>query len=68
MYSNEIILPEPKKKGVVSVEEAIFSRRSVRQYLNKPLKLEELSQLLWAAQGITDEEYGLRASPSAGAT
>lgn len=62
-----IALPKPKTKGSVSVEEAIQKRRSVRSYSSKDLALEEISQLLWACQGITDERRGLRAAPSAGA-
>jgi len=64
---SKIKLPEPRYKSQVSVEEAISKRRSVRNYLGKPLKLEEISQLLWAVQGITDEQRKLRAVPSAGA-
>ncbi|AEC51694.1 NADH oxidase (noxc) [Pyrococcus sp. NA2] len=63
-----IKLPEPKLKGEMSVEEAIAKRRSIRNYRNEPLTLEELSQLLWAAQGITESEHKFRAAPSAGAT
>ncbi len=65
----EIKLPEPKRKGKLSVEEAILKRRSVREFGRKKITLEELSQILWAAQGITGEEwrYKLRAVPSAGA-
>lgn len=62
---SEIILPHPSHSGL-SVEEAISSRRSVRAYSNSGITLSELSQLLWAAQGITGEG-GLRAAPSAGA-
>jgi len=51
----------------MSVEEAIAKRRSVREYASDPISLAELSQLLWAAQGVTDARSGLRASPSAGA-
>jgi len=51
----------------MSVEEAIAKRRSVREFANKPITLTQLSQLLWAAQGITEPDYGLRATPSAGA-
>ncbi len=54
-------------KGKVSVEEAIARRRSVRHYSRKPLTLDALSQILWAAQGVTDSESGFRAAPSAGA-
>ncbi len=62
-----IFLPEPRYDGGVSVEEALLERRSVRSYAGEPLSLETVSQLLWAAQGITDPR-GFRAAPSAGAT
>lgn len=64
---NNIKLPEPRYKSTISVEEAILNRRSIRSYSDEPLKLEEISQLLWSAQGITDERRSLRAAPSAGA-
>ena len=59
-------LPEPRYDGDCSIESALRKRRSTREYLNEPLSLEEVSQLLWSAQGITDPE-GLRTTPSAGA-
>lgn len=61
-----IKLPDPKLQGEMSVEEAIAKRRSIRSYRNEPLTLEQLSQLLWAAQGVTHERK--RSAPSAGAT
>ena len=61
-----LTLPEPRLRSEVSVEEALLKRRSVREYGNAPLTLEEVSQLLWAAQGITGE-WGGRTAPSAGA-
>lgn len=61
-------LPEPDLKGTVSVEEAIARRRSVRSFLDEALSDAEISQILWAAQGITDKRRGFRAAPSAGAT
>lgn len=64
--SYRIALPEPRLESKVSTEEALLKRRSVREYGNKPLTLQELSQLLWAAQGITGG-YGMRTAPSAGA-
>jgi SagB-type dehydrogenase family enzyme len=64
---DKIELPEPRYKRDMSVEEAILKRRSVRSYIDEPLSLEEISQLLWAAQGITDKERKFRAAPSAGA-
>lgn len=60
-------LPIPKHQGTVSVEQAIFQRRSVRNYKDEALTLEEVSQLLWAAQGKTSD-WGGRTVPSAGAT
>ncbi|MBN1291326.1 MAG: SagB/ThcOx family dehydrogenase [Candidatus Latescibacteria bacterium] len=61
-----IQLPKPFHKSTISVEEALSLRRSVRSYTDKPVTLEEVSQLLWAAQGINDER-GLRTAPSGGA-
>ncbi|USG99678.1 SagB/ThcOx family dehydrogenase [Thermococcus argininiproducens] len=67
VYSGEkIILPKPLLEGEMSLEEAIAKRMSIRTYKNEPLTLKELSQLLWAAQGITHDKK--RAAPSAGAT
>jgi SagB-type dehydrogenase family enzyme len=60
-------LPEPSLKGAMSVEEALAARRSVRAYADRALSDEHLGQLLWAAQGITHKERGLRTAPSAGA-
>lgn len=59
-------LPVPRYSSNVSVEKALLKRRSIREYKNEGLTLKELSQLLWAAQGITDAE-GFRTAPSAGA-
>lgn len=59
-------LPEPAKKGNVSVEEVLARRRSIRAYSGKALTLQEVSQLLWAGQGIT-ADWGGRVAPSAGA-
>jgi SagB-type dehydrogenase family enzyme len=61
-----IALPDPRLKGEMSLEEAIIKRRSRRDFRDFPLTLGEISQVLWAAQGITGET-GLRAAPSAGA-
>jgi SagB-type dehydrogenase family enzyme len=59
-------LPEPKLSSKTSVEEALSNRRSVRDYGKDSLSIEEISQLLWAAQGIT-VRWGGRTAPSAGA-
>ena len=61
-----VALPEVRLTGNVSLEETLLNRRSVRQYTGEALTLEEVSQLLWSAQGIT-AEWGGRTAPSAGA-
>ena len=64
----EIIqLPAPASYSSTSIEEALRFRRSVREYRDEPLALADISQILWAAQGITEKDYGLRTAPSAGA-
>lgn len=63
----EIILPEPEKESETSIEEALLKRRSVREYKDEPLTLKEVSQILWAGQGITEPKWGGRTTPSAGA-
>ncbi|KDE56499.1 SagB/ThcOx family dehydrogenase [Methanoculleus sp. MH98A] len=60
-----IALPEPRTEGDVSVEEALWGRRSVRVYAEVPLELADAGQILWAAQGVTDDR-GYRTAPSAG--
>lgn len=59
-----IKLPEPILKSGVSLEEALSKRRSIRAYADVPLTLNDVSQLLWAGQGITDSS-GKRTAPSA---
>jgi len=64
----KIKLPEPNFKGLI-FEEALRKRRSVRTYSKEALNLDEISQLLFSAQGITATYYSqrLRTAPSAGA-
>lgn len=64
---SEIILPPPKKSSTFPIEQAIEQRRSERSFSNEQLTLAEVSQLLWAGQGITNSTYGFRSAPSAGA-
>jgi len=61
-----IKLPKPKVDGGMPIERALLRRRSLREYQNRELTLQEMGQILWAAQGITDP-MGYRTVPSAGA-
>ena len=67
MSEQHITLPKPQITGPVSLEAAIAQRRSVRRYAPHDLELEQIGQLLWAAQGITGRQDKHRAAPSAGA-
>lgn len=61
-----IDLPPPRTDGDVSIESVLLARHSVREWTDDLLTLDQIGQLLWAAQGITHGER-LRTSPSAGA-
>jgi len=60
-------LPSPSLKGKASVEEALARRRSIRHYRTSALPFRFLSQILWAAQGVSDPDGAFRTAPSAGA-
>ena len=62
----EMALPKPRLQGDISLEATLAQRRSVRSFTEEELTLEEISQLLWAAQGMT-AAWGGRTAPSAGA-
>jgi SagB-type dehydrogenase family enzyme len=62
----EIPLPTPNQRSEVSLEETLTRRRSIREFTEEGLSSAEISQLLWAGQGITDPR-GFRTAPSAGA-
>ncbi|MFZ2314421.1 MAG: SagB/ThcOx family dehydrogenase [Gammaproteobacteria bacterium] len=62
----EVKLPSPVFSSKTSIEEALKKRRSLRSYKNLPITLQEVGQLLWAAQGITADN-GFPTAPSAGA-
>lgn len=60
-------LPKPAIDGDVSLEKTIKARRTHRSFAPKSLTMVQLSQILWAAQGITEDGGFKRAAPSAGA-
>ena len=62
----------PKKdysQRLTPVGKVFSRRRSLRNFLETPVSMDDLGFLLWATQGITAAigEHGLRAAPSAGA-
>ncbi len=63
-----IELPAARLDRGASIERVLSERRSVREYADRPISLEDAAQLLWAAQGVTEPRRGLRTAPSAGAT
>lgn len=67
--AGDMELPKPRTKGKTSLEEALKSRRTWRSFQARALSLEQLSQILWAAYGVTGSKdgYHLKTSPSAGA-
>ena len=60
-------LPTPKTDGDISLEKTIQQRRTIRSFTPEALTMEQFSQLLWAAQGITDDKGFKRAAASGGA-
>lgn len=60
-----IKLPEPNKKRGLPVMEALAVRASVTEWSDKDLSIQDLSDLLWAANGINRPEIGKRTAPSA---
>ena len=71
LYSNVQIvnLPEPKDLSGMSFNEALLKRKSIREYSLEPIQLDQLSYILWAANGIRNREASqeFRTAPSAGA-
>jgi SagB-type dehydrogenase family enzyme len=67
-------LPVPDVKGSRSFEEVLSKRRSRRSFSRSAVSVEEISQILWAANGISETldhsrtDRKLRTAPSAGAT
>lgn len=66
LRDEQVTLPTLRYESATSIEQALLRRRSLREFRDGPLPLNDLGQLLWAAQGITDRA-GFRTSPSAGA-
>jgi len=64
--NGDIALCAPNFSNTMSLEIVLNQRRSVRFFCNESLTITQLSQILWAAQGVTHAN-GFRTAPSAGA-
>ncbi len=62
--AQDIKLNEPVKTGGISVMEAFAKRQSSSEFADKELSIQDLSNLLWAANGI-NRENGKKTAPSA---
>ena len=60
-----IPLPAPQTDGGKPLMQILKARHSSREFSTKPLPLQVLSNLLWAANGINRTEDGKRTAPSA---
>ena len=60
-----IKLKTPSKKGGTSIMEAFSKRQSVREYSDKQLSEQDLSNLIWATIGINRSESEKRTAPTA---
>jgi SagB-type dehydrogenase family enzyme len=67
LRAEKINLPAPSG-AEMSVHKAIAERRSRRTFTAKEISQTQLSEILWAADGITDPNGRFRSAPSAGAT
>ena len=63
-----IKLPAPKLDGPLSLEQTLARRRSIRRFTGQPFTIEQISQLAWSGQGITEKQKGFRTAPSARAS
>ena len=56
-------LPPPRAEGGKPLIQALRLRRSIREYADKPMTAQVLSDLLWAAFGINRPATGDRTAP-----
>jgi SagB-type dehydrogenase family enzyme len=58
-------LPPPRTEGGMPLMQALKERHSTREFSNKALPMQLLSDLLWAANGVNRPESGKRTAPTA---
>jgi SagB-type dehydrogenase family enzyme len=65
--TQRLVLAPSSRPAGADLWACLQERRSLRRYRDRPLSQEELTALVWAAQGVTLAGYLLRTAPSAGA-
>ncbi len=65
LAAQDIDLPKPVISGGMSLNDALSQRKTVRDLSDKPLSMEQVSSLLWAANGFNRPEEGKRTAPTA---
>jgi len=60
-----IKLPDPQLEKGKPLMQALNERQSIRSYSTREISLQELANLLWAANGINRKESGRRTAPTA---
>jgi len=63
--AKSIVLPAPQTSGGMPLMQALMKRQSAREFSAKELTAQELSNLLWAADGVNRPGLGKRTAPSA---
>lgn len=66
MGADIVALPQPIRSGGLSLAETLDSRHSVREYdSSRPVRLQDLSNILWAAVGVNRPQDDKLTSPTA---
>lgn len=63
--NDTIILPSPVKTGGMPLMEALSKRSTNRDFIDKEFTYQQISNILWAANGINRPELDKRTAPSA---
>ena len=64
VLAEDIRLPQPRKKGGITLREALAQRQTVRNFKDEELTTSQLSNVLWCANGV-NRNNGKRTAPSA---
>ena len=63
LHAQDVQLPAPERTGGMPLIDALNKRQSIRSFQNKDLSIQQLSNLLWAANGFNRDDK--RTAPTA---